>query len=99
MLGTGSGIVGVGMIMMAAYGGSYAAVRYLIAQHGVGLDRVLVQCFMARMVASMCGQYDGVQTLFFLARAATCRGSDRCATITSVDVVVLLLPTCAASSS
>ena len=56
-------------LMMAAYGGSDAAVRYLVAEHGVGLDSVSVQCCMAHMVAAMCGQYDTVQTLFFLARA------------------------------
>jgi phosphate starvation-inducible membrane PsiE len=66
LLGTGSGIVSVRMatpLMVAAYGGSDAAVRYLIVQHGVGLDRVLVQCFIALMVAAMCGHCDMVQTL------------------------------------
>jgi ankyrin repeat protein len=56
--------------MMAAYGGSDAAVRYLIAEHGVGLDSVSVQCFTALMVAAMCGHYDTVQTLFLLGASA-----------------------------
>jgi hypothetical protein len=55
VLGTGSGIVSVRMLMMATYSGSDAAVRYLIVQHGVGLDSVSLQCFMALMVAAMCG--------------------------------------------
>ncbi len=42
--------------MMAAYGD--AAVRYLIAERGVGLDSMSVQCFTALMVAAMCGHYD-----------------------------------------
>ncbi len=44
--------------------------RYRIVRHGVGLDSVLVQCFIALMVAAMCGHYDTVRTLFFLARAS-----------------------------
>jgi hypothetical protein len=45
--------------MMAAYGGSDAAVRYLIVQHGVGLDSVSVQCCMAHMVGAggLCGPH------------------------------------------
>jgi ankyrin repeat protein len=43
-------------LMMAAYGD--AAVRYLIAERGVGLDSMSVQCFTALMVAAMCGHYD-----------------------------------------
>jgi hypothetical protein len=44
-------------------------VRYRIVRHGVGLDSVSVKCFIALMVAAMCGHYDTVRTLFFLARA------------------------------
>jgi ankyrin repeat protein len=91
--------------MMAAYGGSDTAVRYLIAEHGVGLDSVSVQCFTALVVAAMCGHYDTVQTLFLLGASAN---------VTDVasntpllwaardghgDVVGLLLSTCAAPSS
>jgi hypothetical protein len=67
LLGGDSGIVSVRMatpLMIAAYGGSDAAVRYLIVRYGVGLDSVSVQCFIALMVAAMCGHYDTVQILF-----------------------------------
>ncbi len=90
--------------MMAAYGGSDAAVRYLIAEHGVGLDSVSVQCFTALMVAAMCGHYDTVQTLLLLGASADVTATRRCcgrratATATSSDccrIYPLMIDTCA----
>jgi ankyrin repeat protein len=92
-------------LMMAAYGGSDAAVRYLIAEHGVGLDSVSVQCFTALMIAVMCGRYDTVQTLFLLGASANVTdAAGNSPLLWAVrnghgDVVGLLLSTCAASSS
>jgi hypothetical protein len=40
-------------LVMDAYGGSDVAVWCLVAEHGVGIDRVSVQCFTALVVAAM----------------------------------------------
>ncbi len=42
-------------LMMAAYGGSDAAARYVIAEYGIGVDSLFVLWFTALLVVAMCG--------------------------------------------